>query len=49
MAARPSFSIVIPMRNSAATIERCLAAASAVDHPNFQVVVVDDEIGRAHV
>lgn len=42
MVVRPTFSIVIPMRNSAATIERCLAAACAVDHPHCQVVVVDD-------
>lgn len=38
----PSLSIVIPMRDSAATIERCLAAACAVDYPRREVVVVDD-------
>lgn len=42
MADLPSISIVIPMRNSAATIERCLAAATAVDYPDCEVVLVDD-------
>ncbi|MSR38316.1 MAG: glycosyltransferase family 2 protein [Planctomycetes bacterium] len=42
MSLRNSFSIVIPMRNSAVTIERCLLAATSVDHPDFEVVLVDD-------
>jgi len=42
MAEPPFFSIVIPMRNSAATIGPCLEAACAVDYPRFEVVVVDD-------
>jgi glycosyltransferase involved in cell wall biosynthesis len=35
-------SVVIPNRNGAATIGRCLGAALASDHPRFEVVVVDD-------
>ena len=35
-------SIVIPNRNGATTLGRCLAAALACDHPRFEVVVVDD-------
>lgn len=35
-------SVVIPNRNGAATIGRCLAAALASDHRRFEVVVVDD-------
>ncbi|MEC7584192.1 MAG: glycosyltransferase family A protein [Planctomycetota bacterium] len=42
MAELPFLSIVIPMHNSAATIEPCLQAACAVDYPNFEVVVIDD-------
>jgi len=35
-------SVVIPNRNGAATIGRCLSAALASDYPHFEVVVVDD-------
>lgn len=35
-------SIVIPNRNGAATIGRCLGAALASDYRRFEVVVVDD-------
>jgi len=35
-------SVIIPNRNGAATIGKCLAAALACDHGNFEVVVVDD-------
>lgn len=35
-------SVVIPVRNGAATIGRCLAAAFASDYRRFEVVVVDD-------
>jgi glycosyltransferase involved in cell wall biosynthesis len=35
-------SVVIPNRNGAATIGRCLGAALASDYPRFEVVVVDD-------
>jgi glycosyltransferase involved in cell wall biosynthesis len=39
--ARP-ISVVIPVRNGAATLARCLEAALASAHPRFEVVVVDD-------
>lgn len=35
-------SVVIPNRNGAATLERCLRAALASDYGRFEVVVVDD-------
>ena len=41
--AEPRFvSVVIPNRNGAEVIGRCLAAAFASNHPRFEVVVVDD-------
>jgi GT2 family glycosyltransferase len=42
MAREPLISVVVPNRNGAATIGRCLEAAFASDHPRFEVVVVDD-------
>jgi glycosyltransferase involved in cell wall biosynthesis len=39
--ARP-ISVVIPVRNGAATLARCLEAALASTHPRLEVVVVDD-------
>lgn len=35
-------SVIIPNRNGAATIEKCLAAASRSLHRNFELIVVDD-------
>lgn len=35
-------SVIIPNRNGAATIGKCLAAAGASDHRNFEIIVVDD-------
>jgi len=35
-------SVIIPNRNSAATIGKCLAAAEASRHGNFEIIVVDD-------
>ncbi len=35
-------SVIIPNRNSAATIGKCLAAAQASHHGNFEIIVVDD-------
>jgi len=37
-----SISVIIPNRNGAATIGKCLAAALASGHDNFEVIVVDD-------
>lgn len=38
----PFFSIVIPVYNGTHTIDACLQAASAIDWPRFEVIVVDD-------
>ena len=35
-------SVIIPNRNSAATLAKCLAAARASQHGNFEIIVVDD-------
>lgn len=35
-------SVIIPCHNKAETIGRCLKAALASDHPDFEVIVVDD-------
>jgi chlorobactene glucosyltransferase len=35
-------SVVIPARNEAANIERCLRSVFCQDHPSLEVVVVDD-------
>lgn len=35
-------SVIIPNHNGARTIEKCLAAAFASQHDNFEVIVVDD-------
>jgi glycosyltransferase involved in cell wall biosynthesis len=37
-----SISVIIPNRNGAATLGKCLAAALASRHDNFEVIVVDD-------
>jgi glycosyltransferase involved in cell wall biosynthesis/MoaA/NifB/PqqE/SkfB family radical SAM enzyme len=39
---RPLVSIIIPNRNGAATIDRCLEAALASRYGNFELIVVDD-------
>lgn len=38
----PLLSVVIPVRNGATTIGRCLQAALASQHDDFEVVVADD-------
>jgi glycosyltransferase involved in cell wall biosynthesis len=37
-----ALSVIVPVRDGAATIAACLEAALASDHPRFEVVVVDD-------
>ena len=39
----PRVSVVIPARNEARNIERCLASVLRNDYPSFDVVVVDDQ------
>lgn len=38
----PLISIVIPARNEAANIERCVRSLTAQRYPNFEVIAVDD-------
>lgn len=38
----PTLSIVIPARNEAHNIERCVRSALAANYPRFEVVAVDD-------
>ena len=38
----PSVSVVVPARNEARNIQRVLASLAASDHPDFEIVVVDD-------
>lgn len=38
----PTLSVVIPARDAAATLPRCLAALAASTHENFEIVLVDD-------
>ena len=40
--ALPTLSIVVPARNEARQIERCVRSLLAQHHPDFEVVVVDD-------
>jgi chlorobactene glucosyltransferase len=39
----PKVSVVIPARNEARNIDRCLRAVLSNDYPRFDVVVVDDQ------
>jgi chlorobactene glucosyltransferase len=38
----PTVSVVVPARNEAANVERCLRSLAASDYPSFEVIVVDD-------
>jgi len=38
----PRMSVVICSYNGAKTLEECLAAATAIDYPDYEVIVVDD-------
>ncbi len=38
----PSVSIIVPARNEARSIERCVRSLASQEYPDFEVVVVDD-------
>ena len=40
--APPQISIIVPARNEARQIERCVRSLLAQDYPHFEVIVVDD-------
>jgi len=40
--ARPLVSILVPARNEARNIERCVRSLLAQDYPNFELIVLDD-------
>src|SRR5574337_923342 len=39
----PPLSVIVPVRNEAVNIERCLAALLAQDYPDLEIIVVDDD------
>lgn len=39
----PLVSVIVPARNEAANIGRCLEGLLAQDYPNFEVILVDDQ------
>ena len=43
--ALPRLTVCVPARNEAACIDACVRAALAQDHPDLEVVVVDDQSG----
>ncbi|MBI4014448.1 MAG: glycosyltransferase family 2 protein [Candidatus Aenigmarchaeota archaeon] len=38
----PDISVIVPVYNSTATIERCIDALRKIKHPSFEVILVDD-------
>ena len=42
MDASPSVSIIVPARNEARNLERCLRSLLAADYPRFEIIVVND-------
>ena len=38
----PQISIILPVRNEATHIDACLASLTALDYPNFSIIVIDD-------
>ena len=46
---QPMVSVIVPVYNGERTLERCLRSIQNQSYENIEVIVVDDEIGRAHV
>ena len=38
----PSVSVIVPARNEALNIERCVSSLTASEYPHFDVIIVDD-------
>jgi cellulose synthase/poly-beta-1,6-N-acetylglucosamine synthase-like glycosyltransferase len=38
----PDISIVIPVHNSLKTVTKCLDSLAALDHPSYEVIMIDD-------
>lgn len=38
----PKMSVVVPVHNCRETIERCMKALGNLDHPSYEVIIVDD-------
>ena len=41
-AVRPPVSVIVPARNEAHNIERCVSSIAASEYPDFEIIVVDD-------
>jgi chlorobactene glucosyltransferase len=39
----PRLSVIVPVRNEAINVERCLTALLAQDYPDLEIIVVDDD------
>ena len=46
-AALPLVSILVPARNEASRIVRCLQSLAAQDYPNYEIIALDDHSGDA--
>lgn len=41
-APRPSVSVIVPARNEALNITRCVSSIAASEYPDFEIIVIDD-------
>ena len=39
---KPKISIVIPAKNAAKTIAKCLSSLKALDYPSYEIIIIDD-------
>ena len=49
MKARSRISIIVPVYNVEKYINQCIQSVLSQDYPEFELIIIDDEIGRAHV